>query len=133
MAVQSKRFLLKKKRADRGDAPGRCDQGAESIRQHEVQPDRGGLDEPRSIPGKADQNVRGSVGLPNGIGKTVRVAVHAQGDNAEEGDGRGSGHRGRRRPGDEDQGGFMDFDVALATPDMMGVVGPLGRVLGPAG
>jgi large subunit ribosomal protein L1 len=84
-------------------------------------------------PRQSDQNVRGSVALPHGIGKTVRVAVFAQGDNAEKATAAGADIVGGDDLAQKVKGGFMDFDVALATPDMMGVVGPLGRVLGPRG
>jgi large subunit ribosomal protein L1 len=84
-------------------------------------------------PRQSDQNVRGSVALPNGIGKSVRVAVFAQGDNAEKATAAGADIVGGDELATKIKGGFMDFDVALATPDMMGVVGPLGRVLGPRG
>ena len=84
-------------------------------------------------PKQSDQNVRGSVGLPHGIGKTVRVAVFAQGENAEKATAAGADIVGGDDLAQKIKGGFMDFDVALATPDMMGVVGPLGRVLGPRG
>ena len=84
-------------------------------------------------PKQTDQNVRGSVSLPHGIGKTVRVAVFAQGDNAEKARAAGADIVGADDLAQQVKGGTMDFDVALATPDMMGVVGPLGRVLGPRG
>src|SRR5947209_20250210 len=84
-------------------------------------------------PRQSDQNVRGSVGLPHGIGKAVRVAVFAQGENAEKATAAGADIVGADDLAQKVKGGFMDFDVALATPDMMGVVGPLGRVLGPRG
>src|SRR5436305_5696270 len=84
-------------------------------------------------PRQSDQNVRGSVALPHGIGKTVRVAVFAQGDNVERATSAGADIVGADDLAQRVKGGFMDFDVALATPDMMGVVGPLGRVLGPRG
>ena len=84
-------------------------------------------------PRQSDQNVRGSVALPHGIGKNVRVAVFAQGDNAEKATAAGADIVGADDLAQRIKGGFMDFDVALATPDMMGVVGPLGRVLGPRG
>jgi large subunit ribosomal protein L1 len=84
-------------------------------------------------PRQSDQNVRGSVGLPNGIGKSVRVAVFAQGENAEKATAAGADIVGGDDLAQRIKGGFMDFDVALATPDMMGVVGPLGRLLGPRG
>ncbi len=84
-------------------------------------------------PKQTDQNVRGSVSLPHGIGKTVRVAVFAQGENAEKARAAGADIVGADDLAQQVKGGTMDFDVALATPDMMGVVGPLGRVLGPRG
>ncbi len=84
-------------------------------------------------PRQSDQNVRGSVALPHGIGKSVRVAVFAQGDNAEKARAAGADIVGGDDLAQQIKGGTMDFDVALATPDMMGVVGPLGRVLGPRG
>ncbi len=84
-------------------------------------------------PKQTDQNVRGSVSLPHGIGKTVRVAVFAQGENAEKARAAGADIIGADDLAQQVKAGNMDFDVALATPDMMGVVGPLGRVLGPRG
>jgi large subunit ribosomal protein L1 len=84
-------------------------------------------------PRQSDQNVRGSVALPNGIGKSVRVAVFAQGENAEKATAAGADSVGGDDLAARIKGGFLDFDVALATPDMMGVVGPLGRLLGPRG
>jgi large subunit ribosomal protein L1 len=84
-------------------------------------------------PRQSDQNVRGSVALPNGIGKSVRVAVFAQGENAEKATAAGADIVGGDELATRIKGGFLDFDVALATPDMMGVVGPLGRLLGPRG
>ncbi len=84
-------------------------------------------------PRQSDQNVRGSVALPHGIGKSVRVAVFAQGDNVEKARSAGADIVGADDLAQQIKGGTMDFDVALATPDMMGVVGPLGRVLGPRG
>ncbi len=82
---------------------------------------------------QSDQNVRGSVALPHGIGKTVRVAVFAKGDNAEKARAAGADIVGDDELATQIKAGKMDFDVALATPDMMGLVGPLGRVLGPRG
>jgi large subunit ribosomal protein L1 len=84
-------------------------------------------------PRQSDQNVRGSVALPHGIGKAVRVAVFAQGENAVKAQEAGADIVGGDDLAKRVKEGFMDFDVALATPDMMGVVGPLGRVLGPRG
>lgn len=82
---------------------------------------------------QSDQNVRGSVSLPHGIGKTVRVAVFAQGDNAEKAREAGADIVGADELSKQIKAGELNFDVALATPDMMGVVGPLGRLLGPRG
>ena len=82
---------------------------------------------------KSDQVVRGSVVLPRGTGKTVRVAVFAQGANAEKAKNAGADVVGFDDLAEKIKGGFMDFDVVIATPDAMRVVGPLGQVLGPRG
>src|SRR4051812_45487026 len=84
-------------------------------------------------PKHADQMVRGAVVLPHGLGKTVRVAVFAKGDKAREAQEAGADVVGAEDLAAKVQEGFMDFDVAIATPDMMGVVGRLGKVLGPRG
>ncbi len=134
MAYQSKRY-----RALKGKAPVEAISLAEAVKQLkawgttkfnqtvEVSTNLG-ID-----PRQSDQNVRGSVALPHGIGKNVRVAVFAQGENAEKAAAAGADIVGADDLAQKIKGGFMDFDVALATPDMMGVVGPLGRVLGPRG
>src|SRR6186713_1178506 len=82
---------------------------------------------------KSDQVVRGSVVLPRGTGKTVRVAVFAQGANADKAKAAGADVVGFDDLAERIKGGFMDFDVVIATPDAMKVVGPLGQVLGPRG
>jgi large subunit ribosomal protein L1 len=84
-------------------------------------------------PRHADQMVRGVVGLPNGTGKTVRVAVFAKGDKATEAQKAGADLVGAEDLFEKVNGGTIEFDRVIATPDMMGLVGRLGKVLGPRG
>ncbi|HSW09558.1 MAG TPA: 50S ribosomal protein L1 [Bacillota bacterium] len=84
-------------------------------------------------PRHADQMVRGTVVLPHGTGRTVRVLVFAKGDKAKEAEAAGADFVGADDIVTRVQGGWTDFDVAVATPDLMGVVGKLGRILGPRG
>jgi large subunit ribosomal protein L1 len=81
----------------------------------------------------ADQQLRGTLFLPHGTGRSVTVAVFAQGEKAKEAEDAGADHVGGDDLAAKVQEGFTDFDVAIATPDMMGTVGRLGRILGPQG
>lgn len=81
----------------------------------------------------ADEQLRGTIALPHGLGKEVKIAVFAKGDKAKEAEEAGADIVGADDLAAKIQEGFMDFDVAIATPDMMPVVGRLGRILGPSG
>jgi large subunit ribosomal protein L1 len=81
----------------------------------------------------ADEQLRGTIALPNGLGKDVTVAVFAQGDKAREAEEAGADVVGAEDLAQRVQDGFTDFDIAIATPDLMPVVGRLGRILGPQG
>jgi large subunit ribosomal protein L1 len=81
----------------------------------------------------ADEQLRGTIALPNGLGKNVKIAVFAQGDKAREAEEAGADVVGAEDLAKQIQEGFDDFDVAIATPDLMPIVGRLGRILGPAG
>jgi large subunit ribosomal protein L1 len=84
-------------------------------------------------PRKSDQNVRGSSVLPNGTGKQVRVAVFTQGDNADKAREAGADVVGMQELADTMKGGDLNYDVVIASPDAMGIVGQLGQLLGPRG
>ncbi len=84
-------------------------------------------------PRKADQMVRGALVLPNGLGKSVRVLVFAKGEKAQEAEAAGADFVGADDLAEKIQGGWFDFDTAIASPDMMGTVGKIGRLLGPRG
>ena len=82
---------------------------------------------------QADQIVRGSIVLPHGIGRTLRVVVFAKGDKVTEAQEAGADEVGGPELAERIKGGWTDFDVCIAAPDMMGIVGPLGKILGPRG
>ncbi len=84
-------------------------------------------------PRQADQNIRGAVVLPHGTGKTVRVAVFAKGSKAKEAEEAGADIVGAEELAERIEKGFLDFDKVIASPDMMSIVGKLGKVLGPRG
>jgi large subunit ribosomal protein L1 len=84
-------------------------------------------------PRKSDQMVRGSVVLPHGLGKKIRVLVFAKGEKASEAEGAGADFVGAEDLVEKIQGGWLEFDKVVATPDVMGLVGKLGKVLGPRG
>ncbi len=135
MAKTGKRLREAKERIDRdrtyplGEAITLVKQGAKAKFDETVEMSVGlGVD-----PRHADQMVRGVVALPHGTGKTVRVAVFAKGDKADAARGAGADVVGADDLAAEVQGGKIDFDRCIATPDMMPVVGKLGRILGPRG
>lgn len=82
---------------------------------------------------QADQTIRSSVVLPHGLGKPVRVVVFAKGDRVDEARAAGADEVGGAELAEKIKNGWLDFDVCIAAPDMMGVVGPLGKILGPRG
>ena len=84
-------------------------------------------------PKQADQIIRGSLGLTHGIGRELRIVVFAKGENASAAEAAGADEVGAEELAKKINDGWTDFDVCIATPDMMGLVGPLGKVLGPRG
>src|SRR5215210_8380862 len=81
----------------------------------------------------AEEQLRGTIAFPHGLGREMTIAAFAKGDKAREAEEAGADHVGAEDLAERIEGGFTDFDVAIATPDMMPVVGKLGRVLGPQG
>jgi large subunit ribosomal protein L1 len=84
-------------------------------------------------PRRAEENVRGSIVLPHGLGRQLRVAVFAKGDKVDEAKAAGADIVGGADLAEKIKSGWLEFDACIATPDMMGVVGPLGKILGPRG
>lgn len=84
-------------------------------------------------PEHADQNIRGTIVLPAGTGQEVKIAVFAKGEKAREAEEAGADFVGQEDLAEKIEDGWLEFDIALATPDMMSIVGPLGRILGPQG
>lgn len=129
----------------------RYQRGAELVDRAKIYSPAEGLDALKKIPGpkfeesvevavrlgidpkKTDQLVRGSVSLPKGTGKSVRIAVFAEGDRAKEAEEAGADFVGGQDLAEKIEAGFTDFDMTIAAPDMMRFVGKLGRVLGPQG
>lgn len=135
MAQHGKRYLDATKRYDRDRQYG----AEEAIELVKTLADAG-FDESVEVvvrlgvdPRKADQMIRGTVALPNGTGKDIRVAVFAQGDAATAAEAAGAEFVGAQDLAASIEGGMLDFDVTIATPDLMPLVGRLGRVLGPRG
>ncbi len=131
---KSKRYETVQKQVPEGAVP--LDQGIELLKQFtgtkfdqtvEIHM-RLGID-----PKQADQIIRGSIVLPHGIGKTQRVIVFAKGDLAEAAAAAGADEVGQEEMAKRIQEGWLDFDACIASPDMMGIVGRLGRILGPRG
>ena len=143
MARRSKRMQALLKKADGLEALG-LEAAVEALQSLEKGLPKGvkacGFDQAVEValrlgvdPKQADQMVRGSIVLPHGIGKAQRVIVFAQGDNVAVAEAAGADVVGGKELADKIKDGWLEFDVAIAAPDMMGVVGPLGRVLGPRG
>jgi len=135
MAKASKRYALAKSDIDR-TCQYSLDETVTLIRKHAT----AGFDETVEVaislgvdPKYSDQMVRGTCMLPHGTGRKVTVLVFARGDKAEEAVSAGADHVGDEEIAEKIKEGWLEFDVVIATPDMMGVVGKLGRVLGPRG
>jgi large subunit ribosomal protein L1 len=135
MAKASKRYALAKSDIDRA-SQYTLDETVTLVRKHAT----AGFDETVEVavslgvdPKYSDQMVRGTCMLPHGTGKKVTVLVFARGDKAEEAVSAGADHVGDEEFAEKIKEGWLEFDVVIATPDMMGVVGKLGRILGPRG
>ena len=135
MAKDSKRFAAIHEKIDR-TAQYAIDEGLALIKELSTVKFDESVDASINLgvdPRKSDQNVRGSSVLPNGTGKVVRVAVFTQGDNADKAKEAGADIVGMQELADSMKGGDLNYDVVIASPDAMGVVGQLGQLLGPRG
>ena len=135
MAKQSKRFALIREKIDK-TAQYSIDEGLALLKELSTVKFDESIDASINLgvdPRKSDQNVRGSSVLPNGTGKVVRVAVFTQGDNVDKAKEAGADVVGMQELADSMKGGDLSYDVVIASPDAMGVVGQLGQILGPRG
>ncbi|MDR3183238.1 MAG: 50S ribosomal protein L1 [Planctomycetaceae bacterium] len=135
MAKHSKRYRNDVKKM-KSDAPQTLADAVETLKQFDTLKFNQSVEVAIRLgidPKQGDQLVRGSIVLPHGIGKTLRICVIAKGDKAAEATANGADTVGDTDLVAKIKDGWMDFDVCIATPDMMGLVGPLGKVLGPRG
>ena len=135
MAKQSKRFSAIREKID-STAQYTIDEGLALLKELSTAKFDESIDAAINLgvdPRKSDQNVRGSSVLPNGTGKVVRVAVFTQGDNVDKANEAGADVVGMQELADSMKAGDLNYDVVIASPDAMGVVGQLGQLLGPRG
>lgn len=135
MAKESKRFATIREKIDK-TAQYAIDEGLALLKELATAKFDESIDAAINLgvdPRKSEQNVRGSSVLPNGTGKVVRVAVFTQGDNVDKANEAGADIVGMQELADSMKGGDLGYDVVIASPDAMGVVGQLGQILGPRG
>ena len=135
MAKESKRFATIREKIDK-TAQYAIDEGLALLKELATARFDESIDAAINLgvdPRKSEQNVRGSSVLPNGTGKVVRVAVFTQGDNVDKANEAGADIVGMQELADSMKGGDLSYDVVIASPDAMGVVGQLGQILGPRG
>ena len=135
MAKETKRFAAMREKIDK-TAQYAIDEGLTLLKELSTAKFDESVDAAINLgvdPRKSDQNVRGSSVLPNGTGKVVRVAVFTQGDNVDKANEAGADVVGMQELADSMKGGDLNYDVVIASPDAMGVVGQLGQILGPRG
>jgi len=136
MRKRGKKYLISKKKIGNGSKKISIEEGVKFVKEGIYAK----FDETVNLavrlgvdPKQSDQNVRGAVMLPNGIGKEIRVVVFAKGEKEKEAKDANADYVGSEDIINKIQGGWLDFDRAIATPDMMGMVGKLGKILGPRG